>query len=279
MSNSVSPIVVATFERSGTHLVIDFLRRNFPACRLFRLPGERLEMAYVNLDRIGKHPAWPGTIAGARRQMRRGSNPVIKTHTSPDLELFEAGVPRDFASELISRSRIVHVVRDPRKVLASYQLLVDGVAAADPDEFERFLFSAHRRSSETPVEKWFRHLKAWERHPGCCQLRYEDIVRQPDDIRERLAAFLALKPVQLRKPLPPKITSPWQRRMMRVFQFNPSSTAVLGRGKSGGSRPIDWKQMMSGRCRERFHEALGDDLIRLGYEQDGKWTQMAGTES
>lgn len=46
------PIVIASHRRSGTHLLIDLFRRQFRECRSWKLPGERNDRLYVNLDMV-----------------------------------------------------------------------------------------------------------------------------------------------------------------------------------------------------------------------------------
>ena len=64
------PIVVATHRRSGTHLTIDTLRRNFPECRPRMLPLESLHRSYLNLDRMNKNSEEPITDGEALRIAR-----------------------------------------------------------------------------------------------------------------------------------------------------------------------------------------------------------------
>lgn len=45
-----APLVVATHMRSGTHLTMDLVRRQFPAFRSWKLPGEANDMLYLALD-------------------------------------------------------------------------------------------------------------------------------------------------------------------------------------------------------------------------------------
>src|SRR4051794_27731921 len=41
------PVVVASHPRSGTHLLIDLLRRQFPACASWKYPLERMDRLYL----------------------------------------------------------------------------------------------------------------------------------------------------------------------------------------------------------------------------------------
>ena len=235
----MNPVVVATFERSGTHLTIDLLRKNFKECRCWRLPGEHLERSYVNLDRLSQETLWPMTISQMKRQLKRGSRPVVKTHTTPRLEKFE-GAARDFCQDLLAHSKVIYVVRDPRKVMVSYQLMRQGRPAASAEQLEEFL-TTKEANGMTPVERWENHVKSWQTTEDTLILKYEDIVKNTYGVIQQISAFLEIDPINRKDFLPKKIESPWQRRFMRITQFNPESTAVLARGKSSNYRPILWE--------------------------------------
>ena len=52
------PVIVASHPRSGTHLLMDTLRRQFKACRSWKWPGERLDRLYCSVDELNAAP-WP----------------------------------------------------------------------------------------------------------------------------------------------------------------------------------------------------------------------------
>lgn len=112
------PVGVATHMRSGTHLVMDFIRWNFPSVRSWKYPLEANDRLYLALDVLGGIKAsW-----GAKRAieiLRRGKRPLLKLHwTSPDLREVGERFP-EFAEWLRPRVKWVHVVRDPYRVMAS----------------------------------------------------------------------------------------------------------------------------------------------------------------
>jgi len=76
----VRPIIVASHPRSGTHLLIDTLRRQFAKCRSWKWPGERLDRLYCNIDELN------GTRELLHEKkavdiLRRVERPIVKTHS------------------------------------------------------------------------------------------------------------------------------------------------------------------------------------------------------
>jgi hypothetical protein len=79
------PLVVATHMRSGTHLTMDFVRRQFLSFRSWKWPVEANDMLYLALDVLSVLEANWGE-ARARRILSRPPRALIKTHwTDPGL--------------------------------------------------------------------------------------------------------------------------------------------------------------------------------------------------
>ncbi len=72
------PIIVHTFGRSGTHMIIDLLRRQFRECRTWKYPGEKSNMLHASLDDISHGDMESRTRTLAR--MKRSARPIFKTH-------------------------------------------------------------------------------------------------------------------------------------------------------------------------------------------------------
>ena len=58
---STGPVVVASHRRSGTHLMIDVIRRHFQPCRGWKWPGEPFDRLFVDVDWLGL-PRWQGGV-------------------------------------------------------------------------------------------------------------------------------------------------------------------------------------------------------------------------
>ncbi|WP_268244943.1 sulfotransferase domain-containing protein [Roseibacillus persicicus] len=246
-AKSVVPVIVASFPRSGTHLMIDFLRRNFKKCRIPRWPGQYLELSFVDLDRISRFSTWPNTVERTFERLVLAEHPVCKTHSGPSLGFFDE-TERELVGEILQAAKVIHVVRDPRKVLCSYQLMRQELPARNDDDLLGFLQGADAMYGGESIDSYERHYSEWadygERNPGkLMRVRYEDLTKNPIFVLDEIARFLGERAIGRKELLPPKLHSKWQRRWIRLTQFSPSSTAVLGRGKGGYERPADWNEV------------------------------------
>ena len=122
------PIVIFSHPRSGTHLTLDFFRRQFEECRTWKRRGEKMNRLYLSLEAVGS--TWrAGRMSReqASSLLRRVKRPLIKTHwafgaggVAPDQE--RGSPPTDFADWLRRVASWVYVIRDGRSVMCSYQL-------------------------------------------------------------------------------------------------------------------------------------------------------------
>lgn len=60
------PIIVASHPRSGTHLTMDLLRKQFPACVTYKLPTQPLDRLYLALEALSASPKQSISEAKAR---------------------------------------------------------------------------------------------------------------------------------------------------------------------------------------------------------------------
>ena len=75
------PIVIASHPRSGTHLTIDLLRKQFAECKSWKMPGELLDRLYFALESFA--PKFnPLSESAALNILQRATRPIIKTHCS-----------------------------------------------------------------------------------------------------------------------------------------------------------------------------------------------------
>jgi hypothetical protein len=189
--------------------------------------------------------------------------------------LFE-GVMRDFAErhgkarwcektptqraqwvlQLCDDARIVHIVRDPRDVVAS--------------------------SMETPwtVNGAGRLARAWRAFTlqniavgmrvgpaQFLQVRYEDLTRDPEAVLRVVCTFIGedFDPVML--------TSPDRRQATVATAAEPWQSRVLGAVEPGRN---DWRTRLSRLDQARIAAVLDDDLEALGYRRTGRALAAAG---
>jgi len=190
-----APVLVASHERSGTHLTIDLLRRHFPACSVKMRPLESPHNAYLSLDRFFANPARPMTHEAAEQALGRATALPLKTHAEPDLH--EIGPEHaEMVSSIVERSAKLYVLRNPFKVLCSYFAWMHNWRGPETGDFAQFLREPVGRH-QTRVGRWAEHVRSWSQTPGVMTIRYEDMIEDTVgtllDIRDWINQPLDLK--------------------------------------------------------------------------------------
>jgi hypothetical protein len=145
--DALRPILVASHPRSGTHLVIDLLRRQFRSLENWRMWGLPLDYLYLNLERLGSEKRrFPENRA--RRIVNRPRRALMKTHFDAD---FVTGWAEDESVpppqpwlDFIAQARVFYVLRHPLDVMASYHQFLSGIDENLAElDFLSFLRSSH----------------------------------------------------------------------------------------------------------------------------------------
>ena len=265
---SARPIIVASHRRSGTHLTIDFLRRQFVECRSWKLPGERLDRLYVNIDRIAA-PAY------ALRILRRVPRPIMKTHSRSGFEPWcrereQDPELRPWAEFLARHARCCYLVRDGRAVMCSLHRYRGDF---DPDArvpISRFMRQPDEETGVSRPKAWAMHVAACMNDPGIVILPFERMVREPRAQMDVLAERLGLTPRRVEPPLPKRAANRLALRWARLTAVRPQTTAV-GSSLQRIRHVQKWTDAFSEEDRAFFHQEAGDMLIRLGYVQSDQW--------
>ena len=141
---------------------------------------------------------------------------------------------------------IIYMGRDPRAVISSKH-------QASPDQY----FCNYRvwRECDTAARRYLGH-------PRFLQLRYEDLVTDPDAVQSGIMAqyaFLRRRYLFTQYHLHAQASDAAERAMNGLRQVNRESLSK-------------WRQHLP-RIAEQYrrHPALADDLVRLGYEPDRSW--------
>ena len=269
---SARPIVVASHPRSGTHLMIDLLRKQFAECRSWKFPGERLDRLYCNLDIMHWDPA-PVPWSTAVRILGRTSRPVVKTHAWPDWQWWFF---KDHSGELGTawknwldrNAEFMYVYRDGRAVMCSYYLFCRG---CDPDVRNMGLSTFMRQSHEgrSRVAAWADHVRAWMGRERVRSYRFEDVTRRTDELLQTLARDMDLTRTYRQPMLPRPLRRLTHSRLQRLFGVRPESSAVLGDQK--GPAKLRWQEQFTLDDRRFFHEESEGLLVELGYEANDEW--------
>ena len=111
--------------------------------------------------------------------------------------------------------------------------------------------------------RWVRLGRAWRAHPRCCEVRYEDLVSDPEPTLRRLLAFLELD---------------WDDAILRRESDRPQNRPELGAPHNVGvDRPVyrnamgRWQRDLTAVDRAVIEAEAGDLLRELGYAGDTKW--------
>ena len=265
-------LLVASHERSGTHLTIDALRNNF----------SEYAAPLVNLDRLLPNHDAP-LSPSEMRELLAGAPRVVKTHMPHDYESrFETAEARALVGELLENSRRLYVYRDGRDVLTSLYYYVSGYQPATAKQpFGAFirspndlLGSARSYGHMDRVTFWRHHLESWLDAPRTIRVAYEDLFDRYQETLERIAEAI-------RQPLPRQVVTVVRERGKPTDRPTPLQwlsdkiyerfmTHVRGiehtsvdfrRGGHGG-----YRELFDPSDLRYFDQVAGDLMTRCGYE-------------
>lgn len=275
-------LVVATHRRSGTHLTMDLLRKQFREFQSYKRLGERADRMYLTLEHVGskgmmsaKGPRRSVDIETALMIMGRATRPLVKTHSMPGFDEWQ-GESRQFVDELMRDADIYYVYRDGRDVIASLHLYMQYFhpqARCSLGEFIR-----QDLNGVNFVHGWAEHVRAWLQVPGIRPVKFEDIMRNTRAVLIRLGEEMNIKPALVEPLLPRRLRNIWESRWLRFTSRCPEPSTILGDGYNRKQK-AKWKTELSPSDRRFFHEQAGDALIQLGYESSDAWVgdQSAST--
>jgi Sulfotransferase domain len=268
------PIVVASYPRSGTHLLIDCLRLNFAVCSSWKLPLERIDQLYLNLANM----AWRKEKLSDRAAIRilsRVQRPLIKTHAWPD---FSADVSDsedsrplsyEFAKWLNSHASFLYVYRDGRETLASrHWMSQQGLPSSARVSLGEFLRQSPHGVSRPRM--WAEHVRGWMKRSGIHGVSMDRLLSDPTAVFGAIGKQLGMPLVHRAVRLPTLHDRNPASRLLRWLACRPHSTAIRA-----PRRPLPWRSALSFADREFFLDEVGDLLIRLGYETSDDWVNPA----
>ncbi|MCZ6688427.1 MAG: sulfotransferase domain-containing protein [Planctomycetota bacterium] len=251
---------MASHRRSGTHWVIDTIRRNFP----------RVRPRFVTIEDL----ADSGGLAALERlrqdlRTARGVT-LLKTHLPAGLEPF-ADRPeiRESIRALVEGSRRIYVHRDGRDVLVSlYHYLQEFSVEAQGIDFSTFLREENDylpcgANGANRVEYWRAHVEGWLARPGIHRIAYESMHSDHEAVVNRIVEGLDIGPAAARLK---RVTLPsrslWARARRRLGRrLFPRQTSSAVRPRTG--HVGDWKTHFSEVDRALFDSQAGDLLTRL----------------
>lgn len=259
-----TPVLVASHERSGTHLTIDLLRRHFPACGVAMKPLESPHNAYLSLDRFFEDAHRPITASEAERALARAPALPLKTHAEPDLHEIKEGA-RPAVAELVEQSARIYIVRDPARVLCSYFAWMHSWRGDETGDFARFLrepVGPHK----SRVARWAAHAQRWSHKRGVLTVRYEDVIADPEATLRRIARWTGHR-LRLRQPLLPRRVRGVRSKVLTRLTGRYESTNLAG----PTTRTPKPEEVFRAQDFDLLRDVAGDVMRRFGYETDPDW--------
>jgi hypothetical protein len=178
-------LVVCSFPRSGTHFLIDFLRRNFSEFHHRIGFFESSESLYFNLDASSNGKNW-----NPKALCRR--NVIVKTHALP----FRPELHEELGKIANGRKiEILTPVREVEAIAASYLRFIGGAVAAD--HTDPFFRNGVRPLDN--MEQMFKFALEKAVLVDVCRARGD-----PESLTEKLAQRYQLTPRRIANRLPPR---------------------------------------------------------------------------
>lgn len=264
------PIIIVAHPRSGSHLTIDLLRKQFQECKSWKHLGETKTRLYLDFDKLApKMQESEAKRKLALGLLNRAPRPIIKAH---GLQFWLKRKSADWVRELVANSDVFYIYRDGRKVLCS---LHEFLQSYDPSSHCSLSDFIHQQSSGVSrPKKWANLVTHWldqaNGQPNVHLFKFEDFIHKTDECVDRMGNILNLNPLRVEPLLPSSISTLWQSRWMVLTQRQPESTAHIT-----GTKTPKWQEVWSPEDRRFFHQEAGDLLMQLGYEESDQWVSAA----
>lgn len=252
------PLLVASHPRSGTHLTIDLLRKQFAEFESWKRYGEGNGRLYFTLEELiarpEMNPAKPLAV------LKRAERPLVKTHLLPGFGPLQ-NRSQEWVTWIRSEADMIYVLRDGRQVMCSLHLYMQSFDPATRCSSKEFIRQS--KNGQTRIEEWANHVRRWSGVPEIFILKYEDILSSTGKTIANLERFLALEACYSQPLLPKATKGVWHGRFNRLWGRRPESSAILG--FYGGQKVRRWREAFDEDDLQLFREQAGDVLEKFGY--------------
>jgi len=195
-SLEVPHVFVISHERSGTHIVIDAIRNNFPIYKI---------NFYVNIDRMTEGH-WSHCSQDLIKTELQKEPRVIKTHMLSDTGVFfdGGGVATQLVNSYVESSKLIYIYRDGRDVLGSlysfWSRTVPGFGEITFSDMLKGDFTTNigqaRQGSVNPVLYWREHVQNWIEREDVLTLSFEEILNDYENTLLKISQFICLSPIK-----------------------------------------------------------------------------------
>lgn len=251
------PVLVASHPRSGTHLAMDVMLRQFASCQNWRLYGLPVDHLYLNIERLGAKTR-RFSDKHARQIINRPRRALLKTHYCAE---FTSSWVQDESNPIEDRWR--NLVTGAH-VMASYHQFLSAIdPSVSGSDLMSFMQTLHWVHSTDRLGWWQMHVHSWSTRPNVRLLRYEDLVKEIFVVIEKMSLMLEEMALNKTPMLPPRVTSVFQTRVDRLLRLSPQSTAIVDDRHQFPA--MDWGKILSNLQREEVSMRLESELKIFGY--------------
>lgn len=257
------PIFILSHPRSGTHLTIDLIRKQFPETRGWKYPWESLGCLYLSIEGFLDRRR-PLSEERALALLRRSERPIVKSHVysySTLQQRFPAWI-----EWLQSEADILYVYRDVRSVMPSLHIFMQSFVPATRTDFSTFLRQPFATGANR-LRYWADEVNEWTSKPDVTTLRFEDVLKDTTGAINTIAVATDMTPVYREPLLPKKVEGLWQSRLIRFTSIRPETTAIVG--YYGGQRPKKWREAFTTEDLAFLEAEAGEIMQELGYNKAG----------
>lgn len=199
----MNTILVSSHRRSGTHFLIDSLRKNISGSEF---PNHRHLPADFNIGSLFSKQEKVYTIF---KKLLLGKGPVIiKSHLLPEESYFPTPQDKyeDLINEIFIQSKKLYISRDGKDVLISlYKYLKSespfGEFIREPNDHIVHEVRSSQDFDMNRVSYWSYHVNQWQRQNAVYFLRFEDLIKDFDTTMGQMLGELGYNiPQSLGKP-------------------------------------------------------------------------------
>lgn len=257
-----NPIVVNSHPRSGTHLLIDFLRRQYAECAIKKTWNRGLDDLYFSIEGLLDDRADSLKVEQkGLRILASCKSPLVKYHCYSESTL-EERFP-DWM-DYLAKAKSIYVYRNLYDVLCStyiyMQTFENSGKGVSLSEFIRQPFAR----STNRVAFWVNEINKKKTQKNTLLISYETIVSQPDKVLDTLDAYLGMHAKRLEPMLPPKTYNKWNMRWQRLFSRYPHNTAILA--SSNGTSKLKPQSAFSADDFSFINTIAATTMVSLGYQ-------------
>jgi len=248
------PLIVCTFGRSGTHLLMDMVRCQFPAFASWKLPGRSVAELFLPLEEFVQGHI---KVRRVRKMLARGRM-IVRSHSWPNVISEVARAQPAFAQWLQAHAKIIFVARDPVVAIpklwtlsSQFRERMDIAPLEDQDAF-----------LAEQATRWSALAEAALDTPRAEIILLEQLLADPRAQIAKMARMLRETP----RYAQPLLVAPNRHRFDTIFARlhpKPRSTHVLLQARARARYQFIWTPERLATLDSR----AGAIMARLGYER------------